>query len=772
MYTMSDMSPGQLQAMDDMNRSDASSSSFNLSTDAEDSEYETLRRRGVMPIARPRKNGDNSVLSAISAPAPYSGNAEEERLYPSMHGATDEILTPTHEPVTPEKLVAPIPVRQPARTSSLVRKFAPMSPEEDYAHSSNQPLVSPKEIVQSSADNRSNVYSMNETEDDLRAWGVDPSTVIMDPTSARSGLSQGSPRFNFETDGGGDGFTPRSNTSAPVDPPASTTSQRTGSRNFTSPKSRLSESSGFSSDVEDFMDFGAFGNNAFAPQQSDGPSNGKSSPAAGWRDEKKMQEPPERNAANGDANEIEEVIDAPPKEPEIPIATLSCQYAHSSPGGTDTALSELLAQAKDKQKRGSRVRSSRASSSSVNSAPAITASFLRQHHGLGKYSSAESNDRTSNDEGGVASVSDIIQSLEASNQTRSKDGSRASYGHRSVGDAGAASTARAVKERLREKRRMERETGGPRAPGDSSSDNSENEASESWLFDEVTGALGPRGIAADLESLSGRSNRSRESKGNKSHLSRSRRPRQSGHRRGKSSGDSVDSRASRASRYSHRSTKSFLSQMSEQSRSVANDLLRLEMQLAMVGNSDKMEEQPVGRSSMGSASVPGAASWSNRSSSGGVMPRKSLGATSRSPTYNSDIETTPAISHATRRNKITVVAPPGKLGIILANKADSKGTVVSGVRTSSVLVDKISPGDRIVAIDGEDVSRMTVSEITTIMSRKADYDRTLTVLTVPKHVEQYTGIESPSNVARSTPPSWSSQSGSSYPSNAQTFGRH
>jgi C-terminal processing protease CtpA/Prc len=82
-----------------------------------------------------------------------------------------------------------------------------------------------------------------------------------------------------------------------------------------------------------------------------------------------------------------------------------------------------------------------------------------------------------------------------------------------------------------------------------------------------------------------------------------------------------------------------------------------------------------------------------------------------------------------------VTAPPGKLGIILANKADSKGTVVSGVRTSSALAEKIAPGDRIVAIDGEDVSLMTVSEITTIMARKADYDRTLTVLTTPRHLD-------------------------------------
>lgn len=55
-------------------------------------------------------------------------------------------------------------------------------------------------------------------------------------------------------------------------------------------------------------------------------------------------------------------------------------------------------------------------------------------------------------------------------------------------------------------------------------------------------------------------------------------------------------------------------------------------------------------------------------------------------------------SSGARRNRVTVVAPPSKLGIILANKAVSNGTVVSGVCTSSVLADKVSPGNRIVAI--------------------------------------------------------------------------
>jgi hypothetical protein len=51
-------------------------------------------------------------------------------------------------------------------------------------------------------------------------------------------------------------------------------------------------------------------------------------------------------------------------------------------------------------------------------------------------------------------------------------------------------------------------------------------------------------------------------------------------------------------------------------------------------------------------------------------------------------------SSIARRSKVTGVAPPGRLGIILANKADSKGTVVLGGRISSVLAEKLSPSDR------------------------------------------------------------------------------
>ena len=364
--------------------------------------------------------------------------------------------------------------------------------------------------------------------------------------------------------------------------------------------------------------------------------------------------------------------------------------ASSSQGQRDTSLSDLLAQAK-------RTSSSRRGNS-VNSAPAITAQYLRDYHGLRPTSQARP-------ASGTTSVSDIISSLEATNATRTRT-SKTRSTHRSVGsrESGANASVLSAQDRIRERRRGEGVSSSRRHRSHASNGGESDHSSdnEDFLFDEVAGALGPRGVAADMESLSGRS---KSSTGNKSHRSQ-RSSRNSRPRRPKSSSESVNSRGSRESRYSHKSTRSYISQMSEQSRSVANDLLRLEMQLAMVGSQE---------GGNGDVSV-------NGGSAGGASRASRTSRTSRR-----------SIAGAiTMRSKIMVVAPPGKLGIILANKADSKGTVVSGVRTSSVLAEKISPGDRIIAIDGEDVSRMTVSEITTIMARKAEFERTLTVLTTTK----------------------------------------
>jgi hypothetical protein len=696
-YAMSSEIPRQqMHAMDEMNRSDASSSSFNLSTDAEDSEYEQLRRRGVLPGTN-TSTLDTSAMSAVSSPTAYT--TDDERIFPALQ--TDDDMTQATAPSTKEPSAA-----QPQ--GLLVAK---PTPEDEPG--------------------RIQIFPMNsETFDDMRAWTLSPNTQpSKDPKSTKSSSSQ---VFNFQGPNArqDSGVTPKSVVTS--DAPISTTSRNTSGahRNFTSPKSQASSNTDFSNnDFANFADFSSF------------PTSTAIEP---WTGKKKAERTASRDFSKDfDAFNINGNINSNSHTPNQFSSSFSQQQQ-------DSSLSELLAQAKNKRRSGGRP--SRQSSSSVNSAPVITASYLRQQHNLRSYTGSsygdrgERENRVSTEE---TSVSDIIQSLEATNQSRMKTGSRNSYSHKSVGDTGATSMARAAKERLRDKRRREREASGglhkSRSSEMSSSENSDdNEASESWLFDEVTGALGPRGIAADLESLSGRSNRSKNSQGNKSHKSRSQshRSRKSSSRRHRSSNESVDSRGSRHSRnsknsrYSHRSTKSFLSQMSEQSRSVANDLLRLEMQLAMVGSQENRDDVPArGSSSVGGASMGGASRTSRTS-------RKSL---TSHRTHSSSIA---------RRSKASVVAPPGKLGIILANKADSKGTVVSGVRTSSVLAEKISPGDRIIAIDGEDVSRMTVSEITTIMSRKSDYERILTILTTPKHFAlgaETTTHRSPSTPSKSSP---------------------
>jgi len=214
----------------------------------------------------------------------------------------------------------------------------------------------------------------------------------------------------------------------------------------------------------------------------------------------------------------------------------------------------------------------------------------------------------------------------------------------------------------------------PRQP---SKDDDSNE--NPWLFEQVTDTLGPRAQSADMESLG--------EKSRQSHRSRRRRH----HRHKKAADRSVGSR-SKGSRSSARSQRSQLSQMSSASRSVATDLLRLEAQLAMLGKNTVVDQF-----------APKDKSISSRGSRSSKRKKKP-------------------------RTVMRISVPPGKLGVILANRVDQAGTLVSDVREHSPIFGKIMVGDKIVKIDGEDVSRLTVSEITSIMAQKAQYARILTVI--------------------------------------------
>ncbi|KAL3944472.1 MAG: hypothetical protein SGBAC_001449 [Bacillariaceae sp.] len=109
-------------------------------------------------------------------------------------------------------------------------------------------------------------------------------------------------------------------------------------------------------------------------------------------------------------------------------------------------------------------------------------------------------------------------------------------------------------------------------------------------------------------------------------------------------------------------------------------------------------------------------SFTSFGASSAAMSFSTMGSSSRPPKVS-------------RKKRVVVVVPPGRLGIVLAPRNSGKGTVVAEVRNSSVLYGIISQGDRMVAIDGEDVTSMTMTEITAIMIKKSDRDRRLTLLT-------------------------------------------
>lgn len=89
-----------------------------------------------------------------------------------------------------------------------------------------------------------------------------------------------------------------------------------------------------------------------------------------------------------------------------------------------------------------------------------------------------------------------------------------------------------------------------------------------------------------------------------------------------------------------------------------------------------------------------------------------------------------------RRKRVVVVVPPGKLGVVLGNRHDGRGTTVTEVRESSSMHGLLNPGDKLVAVDGDDVTGMIVSEIISLMASRADQTRRLTVITTSEKHNQ------------------------------------
>ena len=87
-----------------------------------------------------------------------------------------------------------------------------------------------------------------------------------------------------------------------------------------------------------------------------------------------------------------------------------------------------------------------------------------------------------------------------------------------------------------------------------------------------------------------------------------------------------------------------------------------------------------------------------------------------------------------KEDLINIFAPPGKLGVVI-DTPDDGAPVVHAVKESSIIADKIQVGDKLVAVDDEDVRSMTAIKVSKLISRKSSNPtRKLTVIRTT-HVE-------------------------------------
>ena len=81
-----------------------------------------------------------------------------------------------------------------------------------------------------------------------------------------------------------------------------------------------------------------------------------------------------------------------------------------------------------------------------------------------------------------------------------------------------------------------------------------------------------------------------------------------------------------------------------------------------------------------------------------------------------------------REDVLHIFAPPGKLGVVI-DTPDDGAPVVHAIKDTSVIASKIQVGDKLVAVDDEDVRSMTAIKVSKLISRKsANPSRKLTVV--------------------------------------------
>lgn len=76
-------------------------------------------------------------------------------------------------------------------------------------------------------------------------------------------------------------------------------------------------------------------------------------------------------------------------------------------------------------------------------------------------------------------------------------------------------------------------------------------------------------------------------------------------------------------------------------------------------------------------------------------------------------------NHATHGEHFSVVAPSGKLGMVI-DTPNGGIPVVHAIKDTSVLADQVCVGDRLMSVDGEDCSGMTAMQVSKLISLKSE----------------------------------------------------
>ena len=81
-----------------------------------------------------------------------------------------------------------------------------------------------------------------------------------------------------------------------------------------------------------------------------------------------------------------------------------------------------------------------------------------------------------------------------------------------------------------------------------------------------------------------------------------------------------------------------------------------------------------------------------------------------------------------REEILDIYAPAGKLGVVI-DTPDDGAPVVHAVKDTSPIANKVQVGDKLVAVDDEDVRAMTAIKVSKLISRKSNNaSRKLTII--------------------------------------------